>query len=323
MPTVAFYEAFEEEQAAIKKYLPESIEAQLTDKTIQESGDTAPPASLISIRTQSHIPEGWEKGLKGVLTRSHGYDHLLKYQRESKSGIALGFLESYCARAVAEQAVMAAMILLRKLKKQVKNFETFRREGLTGRESKGRKILVAGVGNIGGEIVRIARGLEMDVKGFDIDHRIKGLDYVSLEQGAAWADVMVCALPLTEETAGMIGAGVLRKTNPGLIYVNISRGEISPVADLKDLLDEGILGGISMDVYPDEAHFAHRLRNKGAPDTPDGRIIDDLARRDNVLFTPHNAFNTQEALDHKASLSAGAISYFLKHGTFPTPVPGP
>lgn len=322
MIDVIFYEAFEEEEEAIKELLPDGISAQFTDKTIQESGDGNPPAELISIRTQSRVPKHWAKDVKGILTRSQGYEHLLAFRQECNAGISLGYLDNYCARAVAEQAILAMMALLRKLKKQIDHFSAFDRNGLTGRECRGRKVLVAGVGRIGSEIVDAAKGLRMDVKGFDIDPKLVGLSYVSLEEGIGWADVVICALPLTEETEGMLNYQALQKARPGLIFVNISRGDISPAEDLEKLMDEEILGGVSLDVYPQEPVLAQHLRNGQEGATNIERAVMGLYRRGQVLLTPHNAFNTEEALAQKASLSVDAIIYHIEHGSFPCPVPG-
>lgn len=321
MIDVMLYEVFKEEEEAIKKFLPGSVSAQFTNKTIQEDGKKDPPAGLISIRTQSRIPGHWAKSIKGVLTRSHGFDHLLAFQRECRGEVALGYLESYCARAVAEQAVLTMMALLRKLKKQIKNFDAFDREGLTGLECLGRNVLVAGVGCIGGEIVDIVKGLRMNVKGFDIDQRLDDLSYVSLDEGLQWADVVFCALPLTKDTEKIFSYQALSKVGPGLFFINISRGEISPVEDLKRLLDDNILGGISLDVYSQEDVLAHGLRRDPKNKTSAEQIILELSRREQVLFTPHNAFNTQEAVKRKAAQSAEAIGCHVKHGVFPCPIP--
>jgi len=257
---VIFYEAFKEEEAAIKKFLPDNINARFTDRTIQENGDNKPPAELISTRTQSEIPNEWAKNIKAILTRSQGYDHLLKYRRETGAKIEHGYLGNYCARAVAEQAMLMAVALLRKFKKQIKNFKNFSRDNLTGLECRGRNVFVVGVGNIGSEIVDIARGLRMHVKGFDIKHKISDLFYVSLSEGIEWADIVFCALSLTKETEGMLSYEVLKKAKPGLSFINIARGEISPVGGLKKLLDEKILGGLGLDVYPQESKLAYNLR---------------------------------------------------------------
>jgi D-lactate dehydrogenase len=323
MNAVIFYEAFDEEVSAIKKFLPDNIHAVFTPKTIQEQKDVIPPAELISIRTQSRIPKDWSKRLQGILTRSQGYDHLTAFQREAGANIPCGYLDDYCARAAAEQAVLMMMALMRKLRKQLANFQTFSRDGITGTECKGRRVFVTGVGHIGSEIVDIARGLRMEVKGFDIENNVKNLSYVSLAEGMAWADVVFCALPLTDETRGMIGYEVLKKGNPGKIFVNVSRGEIAPAGDLKRLLDEGVLSGVGLDVFPEEADLADRLRRGIKSRNKDVQTVLDLAIMDEVLFTPHNAFNTQEALEQKAALSAQAVKQFLARGTFPLAVPSP
>lgn len=321
MIDVMFYEVFEEEEKAIKNFLSDNIRAEYTDKTIQEEDGQTPPAELISIRTQSIIPVSWTKTVRGILTRSQGFDHLLDFRRECSKKIPLGYLGNYCARAVAEQAVMAMMVLSRKLKKQINHFDTFDRDGLTGRQCRGSNVFIAGVGNIGSEIVDIAKGLRMDVKGFDVDQKLGDLTYVSLEEGVQWADVVFCALPLTRETKGMFNYQVFQMVRPGLIFVNISRGEISPIEDLKRLVDDKVLGGLSLDVYAQETDLAHKLRNDRKNMTSTERMIAELSKREQVLFTPHNAFNTQEALEQKALLSAEAVVHYIKHESFPCPVP--
>ena len=321
MHKVIFYEAFDEEASAIRKFLPENIDAVFTWKTIQEQKDAAPPAELISIRTQSRVPQDWSRRLKGILTRSRGYDHLAAFRRESGADLPCGYLDDYCARAAAEQAVLMMMALLRKLRKQADNFQTFSRDGITGAQCKGRRAFIAGVGHIGAEIVDIARGLRMEVKGFDIEHKVKGLSYVTLAEGVVWADVVFCALPLTEATLGMLGYQTLKQGKPGKIFVNVARGEISPAGELKRLLDEGAIGGIGLDVFPEEPALAHSLRAGTESSDQEVRAVLELAQRDETLFTPHNAFNTQEALEQKAALSAQAVKQFLARGTFPVTVP--
>ena len=79
---VFFYEAFEEEEKAIKRYLPADIQAGFSCKTIQEYGSAVPAAQIISIRTQSVIPIEWAQKLSGILSRSTGYDHLTAYLKE-------------------------------------------------------------------------------------------------------------------------------------------------------------------------------------------------------------------------------------------------
>ncbi len=316
---VVFYEAFQEEQTALKRFLPASVRARYLSKTIQECREKTPPSRLVSIRTQSRVPTGWVAHLDGILTRSQGYDHFVSCRSASGASVRCGYIKEYCSRAVAEHAVFVAAALLRRFKKQLTAFERFCRDGLTGLECRGRRALVVGVGNIGAEIVTVARGLGMAVKGVDPRRGLKGLDYVALAEGLPWADVIFCACPLTEKTRAMLDHRALCRARKGTVFVNIGRGEVSPTKDLARLLSEGILGGVGLDVFEEEHVLANELRARRT-DANVRRILK-LKDNDNVIFTPHNAFNTQEALETKARLSAEAIKHFLRRGTFPDLVP--
>jgi D-lactate dehydrogenase len=313
---VMFYEAFEEEARVLRKILPPSIDAGYTAQTIQASLDKEPPASLISIRTQSLIPPSWASRLHGLLTRSTGYDHLVAYQGKVKQRIPLGHLVNYCSRAVAEQAVLLMLALLRKLPRQLEQFEVFHRDGLTGLEAKGRNALVVGVGNIGQEIVDIAKGLGMEVCGVDIVRRKKGLKYVSLKGGIAWAEVIFCALPLTKKTVGLLGQGLLSQAKRRPFLVNIARGEITPFDDLIRLMEGKVLAGLALDVYQAESILAESLRSS-CDDSPLVEAAHRLKNFENVIFTPHNAFNTAEALLLKCQQTVDAVDMFLRKGKFP------
>ena len=317
---VMFYEAFEEEARTLRKALPPSVDAGYTAQTIQSSLDKGPPASLISIRTQSIIPLSWSSKLRGLLTRSAGFDHLVAYQRKVKKRIPSGHLVNYCSRAVAEQGVLMMLALLRKLPRQIEQFEVFHRDGLTGLEAKGRNALVIGVGNVGSELVDLAQGLGMEVRGVDIVWRQKGLCYVDLKDGIAWADVIFCALPLTNKTVGLLGFRALSKTKRRPFLVNIARGEITPFKDMIRLVEGKILGGLALDVYPQEGILAESLRSL-CDDNPLVAAAHRLKSFENVLFTPHNAFNTSEALLAKCQQTADAVKMFLQKGKFPHSLP--
>jgi D-lactate dehydrogenase len=318
---VMFYEAFDEEEKALRRYLPRWIKAGFTRQTIQEQRSKCVPASLISIRTQSIIPVAWAKSLKGILTRSTGYDHLHDYQIRSSQEISCGYLPLYCARSVAEHAILVMMALLRRLKRQMAQFKRFQRDGLTGGECLNRCLLVVGVGHIGQEIVKLARGMGMRVLGVDLVKKMPDLKYVTLKEGLRKADAVICALPLTELTRGMMGYARLNTARRGLIFVNVGRGEVSPVEDLARLFKKGLLGGIGLDVFEEEADLAGHLRSGKKVSNKKGKILLSLKDQAQVILTPHNAFNTAEALDRKAAQACDSILQFLKRGTFPHVVP--
>ena len=321
MQDVYFYEAFEEEAAALRRLMPEGINAGYTDATIQEAGHAEPPARLISIRTQSQIPLGWAAQLDAILSRSTGYDHLAAYAQATGRPLALGYLPLYCHRAVAEQAMLLWMALLRRLPRQMRQFHEFHRDGLTGAECEGRTLAVVGVGNIGHEVYSLGRGLGMRVLGVDRDPRHADVEYVSIDDALPQADVLVCAMDLNPSNPGYFDAAKWQRVKRGCIFVNISRGELSPSTALLDALNAGQLRGVGMDVYNHEAELAVALRSKQPSSDPEVLATLALASRDDCICTPHNAFNSNEAVERKSDHSAQQIVAYLKAGQFLWPAP--
>jgi D-lactate dehydrogenase len=320
MPDVYFYEAFEEEAEELRRLLPASISAGCTDATTQEAGHIEPPARLISIRTQSQVPVAWAASLDAILSRSTGYDHLLAYAAAVGPRVALANLPLYCHRAVAEQAMLLWMALLRRLPQQMRQFHDFHRDGLTGAECQGRALAVVGVGYIGHEVCNLGHALGMRVFGVDRDPRHEDVDFVDIDAALAQADVVVCAMDLNASNRGYFDLEKWRRVKPGAVFVNISRGELSPSTALLQALNAGLLSGVGLDVYDHEAELAVALRGKSPPTHPEAQAALELAGRDDCICTPHNAFNSMEAVERKSEHSVQQILAYLQTGQFLWPV---
>lgn len=313
---IFFYEAFLEEVEALKRHLPPGIDAGFSSLTIQESSHDLPPCAFISIRTQSVIPDTWADRLEGILTRSTGFDHIQRFHEKSGRKVPAGNLPLYCSRSVAEQALLMWMALLRKLPRQIGQFGRFERDGLTGFECMGKTLLVVGVGNIGSEIYRMGLALGMVSLGVDIVRKHPDVRYVSIDEGIRLADVIVCAMNLTPDNREYFNSSLLKKAKPGTIFVNIARGELSPAKDLLRLLDGNHLGGVGLDVYDNESVLSVNLRRRVTGDDENLPACIELSKRDNAILTPHNAFNTYEALGRKAAQSIDQVTHFLENKTF-------
>ena len=320
---VYFYEAFEEEEAALRAFLPADIEAGFTSASIQECDEQDPPARFISVRTQSVLPPSWAASLDGILSRSTGYDHLSSYMSEvGKVAPQCGYLPLYCARAVAEQAMLMWTALMRRLKAQTTQFESFNRDGLTGQEIQDKELLVVGLGHIGSEVVRVGEGLGMKVRGVDLVKKYDFVEYTRFEDALPTADVVVAAMNLTPDNPGYFSKQSLARAKRGMIFVNVSRGELSPSTDLLQLLDSGVLGGVGLDVYADESDLAVALRTGAAVQSEEAKAVLQLKDRPNALCLPHNAFNTEESLRRKSEQSVAQVRRFLADGRFVWPAPG-
>ncbi|RLD10747.1 MAG: hydroxyacid dehydrogenase [Chlamydiae bacterium] len=330
LPYIFFYEAFEEEAEALKRYLPKNISADFSWKTIQETVHENPPAKIISIRTQSTIPVDWADKFDAIITRSTGYDHITDYIKLTGSKISAGYLPLYCNRSVAEQALLLLLALSRKLSTQISQFSSFHRNGLTGMEIAKKNIAIVGVGNIGYEMVKIARGLDMNVLAVDIVKKYDDVNYFSPEEAIRQADIIVCAMNLTSDNTAYFNYETLKKAKKGVLFINIARGEFSPAADLLKLIEENHLGGVALDVYDSEKPLAIALRKNKIDDIMNVedplrrkkvKAILALFKKNNVIFTPHNAFNTKESVERKSEQTIEQLINYKSTGEFIWPVP--
>jgi lactate dehydrogenase-like 2-hydroxyacid dehydrogenase len=332
--SAAFYEVFDEEEKLLKKYLPPNRKYFFTWKTIQEavSAKIAAPAPIISIRTQSKIPFRWADYLNAIITRSTGYDHISDYIKKTGAPIKCAYLPDYAARAVAEHSLMMWTYLLRKTSHQVNAFKKFHRDGLTGKELRGRKISVVGVGRIGSQIVDIAVSLGMDVCGVDILPRdeIKKkyhLVYLPLLKAVKRAEILVAALPFTKLTEGMLNYRILSQMPRNSIFINVGRGEVSSSVNILKLLEEGHLSGVGLDVYNREKELASVLRDGLSPkklsssDREEIEAILKILSHHPSILTPHNAFNTEESVERKSQKTADNLKEFFRNKKFQTPIP--
>ena len=314
MPDIYFYEAFAEEKELLQQYLPATITAEFTPHTIAEAQHQEPLAKLISIRTQSRIPPHWRTP---VISRSTGFDHLDDYPLKAPCG----YLPLYCNRAVAEQAMILWMNLLRKMPAQVQHFHTFNRDHLTGWEAPGKKIVVFGVGKIGYEIIKLAKALDMDAYGVDIFQNYPDVRYLTPEDGIKTADIIVCAMNLFANNKNYFNYDFLKLAKKGVFFINISRGELSPTSDILRLLKEGHFGGVGLDVFDQEVSIATSLRASDTPELQEITALAELQKHHNVILTPHNSFNTQEAVMRKCQQSVQQAEHFLERGEFLWKVP--
>ncbi|MCA9567853.1 MAG: hypothetical protein KC656_08425, partial [Myxococcales bacterium] len=119
---------------------------------------------------------------------------------------------------------------------------------------------------------------------------------------------------LTAERVALLPAGAL--------VVNVARGDLAPSSVLLEGLRAGGLGGVALDVYASEAALAEALRRGERPEDPEALAALELMARPDVLCTPHNAFNTEEALARKAGQSVEQVVAWLERGAFVWEAPG-
>lgn len=158
------------------------------------------------------------------------------------------------------------------------------RKKFQGSQVAGKKLGVVGLGRIGLEVARRARGFNMDVIGFDPFLSKERADELGIKKVETvdellpLVDYLTVHTPLTPETKGLIGPDQVNKLKKGARLINCARGGIYDEAALLAGLESGHLAGVALDVYPEEP----------CTDSP-------LFQRTDVLCTPHLGASTDEA----------------------------
>ncbi|HXV75768.1 MAG TPA: phosphoglycerate dehydrogenase [Candidatus Polarisedimenticolaceae bacterium] len=177
------------------------------------------------------------------------------------------------------------------------------RKKYVGSEIEGKTIGIVGLGRIGREVARRAKGLRMEVVGYDpyvsTDASAGfGVRGVTLDELLAQADFVTLHLPLSDNTRHLIDASKLAKMKRGARLINCARGGLVDEDALFDALESGQLAGAALDVFEAEP-------------PADRRLVDHPL----VVATPHLGASTREAQERVGSEIAEKIRDYLRSGT--------
>jgi len=245
--------------------------------------------------------------LKLVTTMSTGYDHI-DIEECKERGIKVSNVPFYGMNTVAEHTMALILGISRRLVDCIERTKAgrFDPKGLRGFDLKGKTLGVVGTGNIGRNVIRMAKGFEMEVVAFDVVKNMKaakklGYKYLSLDQLLKVSDIVTLHAPYNKHTHHMLNKMSIAMMKDGAFLVNTARGGLVDTVALIKALKSGKLAGAGLDVLEEEKALAMEAKLVTETgwihkDTKVMRINHKLLKMKNVLITPHNAFNTQEAL---------------------------
>ena len=210
----------------------------------------------------------------------------------TRAGIIVTNNPTYCIEEVAEHTMALLLACARKVVVYDGLVRDGRWEVPPGKPMfrlAGRTLGLVGYGNIAREVAKRAAAFGMKV--LFADPFVKASDAtgtkMELDALLAQADFVSVHPPLTPQTRGMIGDDALARMKPGAFLVNCARGPVVDTAALVRALDAGRILGCALDtVDPEPLPEGHALRG-----------------RRNVIFTPHVAWYSEQAL---VGLQAGA-----------------
>jgi D-3-phosphoglycerate dehydrogenase len=191
------------------------------------------------------------------------------------------------AASVAEMAIGFMVDLARNISDSVLVYRQGRSpEPRAGRQLKGATLGIIGYGVIGRYLGPIGRALGMQVIVSDPYKTAAepGIRQVALDALLAQSDFVVCLAIATEETENLMDAARFAQMKPSAFFINLSRGNLVDEPALARALDERRIAGAAIDVGR----------------APDQMPSLDLARRPDVIATPHAAGLTPEAIEHQA-----------------------
>ncbi len=208
------------------------------------------------------------------------------------------------AVAVAELTMGLMLALARKLPAANATMHAgkWEKKSLQGSELRGKTLGILGLGRIGLEVAKRAKGFGMEIVGSDpfvsaAVARENGIKLVTLEELIAGSDYITLHVGLTPQTAGVINAKTLAATKKGVRIINCARGELVDDAALVEALKSGQVAGAALDVFAVEP----------PKDSP-------YAALDNVILTPHIAGSTGEAQEAVGIQIARQVRDYLKLG---------
>jgi D-lactate dehydrogenase len=305
---VAFFEVKDWERAYLTERLPHET-AHFDGGPLLTPGVGIQDIDALSVFIHSQVTPQVLEGLpnlKFIATRSTGFDHI-DIDACLKRGIVVSNVPSYGENTVAEHTMALLLMMARKVHQSVLQVRSGHVDlaELTGFDLQGKTIGVIGAGHIGLHVIRIARGFGMRVLAYDVHSEafladLLGFSYVTMDQLLAESDIVTLHCPLTEKTHHMVGRAQFAKMKRGALLINTSRGGLVDTDALVGALESGRLGGVGLDVLEGEELIKEEQQLLQQPLDVErlrtavrNRVL--LARED-VVFTPHNAFNSREAL---------------------------
>lgn len=276
-----------------------------------------------------------------IATRSMGYDHI-DVEECTRRGITISNVPGADANTVAEHTFALMLALSRRLNevREANKRAKFSYERLRGFDLKDKTLGIVGTGRIGLRVAHIALAFGMKVIAYEpyrqsLMAEIVGLQYVPLDELLGRSHVISLHTPLTPETLHVLDRKAFAKMRHGVVLINTARGALVDTVALIEALNEGVVAGVGLDVLEEESVMqkdamsiiterivtriqttsSEEFRLKNPEKIKQLQTLMDNAKllaRANVVFTPHVAFNSIEAVERINALTVQNIEAFLR-----------
>ena len=244
--------------------------------------------------------------LKIIITFSTGFDHVDLAEAKRRK-IPVCNVPTYGDYTVAQHTLTLMLALSKKLFESVKRVKegNYDYHGMRGFDLKGKTLGVIGTGKIGQQLIRMIKGFEMNIIAYDPFPNKPfakefGFPYVTLDKLIKTSDIITLHVPLLKETHHLLNKKNLKLVKPGAYIINTSRGGLIDGEALLTGLQSNRIAGAGLDVLEDEEImrdpvllFSGKCQECTIKNSLFNSMLIDHPR---TIVTPHNAFNTIEAI---------------------------
>lgn len=321
---IVFFEVQEWEQPVLGKAFPDAefVHDRLTADNAAEYADAEIASSFIASefdeKALAKMPN-----LKMITTRSTGFDHI-DLDVAKKRRMSVLNVPEYGSVTVAEHTFALILNLSRKIYQSVNQAKQlhFEHYDLCGFDLNKKTIGIIGLGKIGMHVMKIAQGFGMKVVVYNRSRHEElakkhKFVYMELDELMAASDVITIHLPHNEHTHHFLNGENLVHCKKESLLINTARGGLIETEAVVTALDEGTIGGVGFDVLEGENDMSeevevltHEFRKKEELKTLVLNHV--LINHPKALITPHNAFNSKEALNRIMDTTIDNITSFME-----------
>lgn len=312
------------EKTDLKDFEIEFITGPLNENTVLTE-EQLENTDAVSVFITSNLTEsvlGRFKNLRIVSTRSTGYNHIdIKYCRTYH--IAVFNVSSYGSTSVAQYTMMLLLALVRNLKSAYQGIKNHNPDytKYTGRDIDSMSLGIIGGGSIGCAVGKLAEAFGMTVYINSLEKNPEAecyAKYLNFEDILELSDIITLHIPYKSELFHMIGRNEISRMKDGVYIINTARGELIDSSALYEGLAGGKIKGAALDVFECEnlsvkgGEIPLNLEVYDKECISNALIAQKLFDFDNVILTPHIAYNTQESIEKILEISFNNLRDYCK-----------
>lgn len=321
---IGIFESDKSEQEYFKKAFSQHKLIFIDDELSLDNVETVKDVDILIVFVYSRVnKEIIEKlpNLKYITTMSTGFDHI-DLEASKARGIFVSNVPIYAETVVAEHAFALLLAISRRLEE---SFERARKshfspDGLTGFELRGKTLGIIGIGAIGTHVIEIANGFGMNVLAYArhpdlaMEKKLK-FKHVDLPILLSSSDIVSLHIPYNKNTHHFLSKDQFAQMKNNAVVINTARGGLIHNGALLEALESGKLYAAGLDVLEEEPvlHEEKQLLSSKFEKEKLQSVLEDhmLCNHPKVVITPHNAFNSYEALNKILETTHDNIASFV------------